>query len=450
MSNIKTGFSRICITPPLGILVSGYYEKREAKEILDDLYVNTVAFDDGKNKAVIINADIIMLSKDMCDGYRERIAKTCNIPTECIFLTCSHTHTAPMIGPDFASDLCGDKDYEEKMVQAFCDSAKEALANTFESEFSIANGEAKKISFIRRFRMKDGGVQTNPGVGNENIDHPLGQANDEVQLLKIEREGTDDLYIVCFGTHPDSVGGEVISTDYPGYVRYYVEKALDGVKCVFLTGAQGDVNHINPLPTVGDRCGLDYDSFDGVPRGLDHAKHMGRAIAGAVLQICGKTEKINADEVLFDETVVTIPSNQDNSRIEEAKKIVKLHAEGKDDSLGYSAMELTTVVAEATRICDLENGPESFDFALTALKIGDVAFAGLPGEPFVEIGRRIAKASPFKSTFVCCLTNGGDSYFPTSGAYDEGGYEARSSHLKKGGDDILVEGLSTLLNKIGG
>ena len=450
MSNIKTGFSRICITPPLGILVSGYYEKREAKEILDDLYVNTVAFDDGKNKAVIINADIIMLSKDMCDGYRERISKTCNIPTECIFLTCSHTHTAPMIGPDFASDLCGDKEYEEKMVQAFCDSAKAALANTFDSEFSIANGEAKNISFIRRFRMKDGGVQTNPGVGNTNIDHPLGKANDEVQLLKIERDKADDLYIVCFGTHPDSVGGEVISTDYPGYVRYYVEKALDGVKCVFLTGAQGDVNHINPLPTIADRCGLDYDSFDGVPRGLDHAKHMGRAIAGAVLQICGKTEKINADKVLFDETVVTIPSNQDNSRIEEAKKIVKLHAEGKDDSLGHSAMELTTVVAEATRICDLENGPESFDFALTALKIGDVAFAGLPGEPFVEIGRRIAKASPFKSTFVCCLTNGGDSYFPTSSAYDEGGYEARSSHLKKGGDDILVEGLSKLLNKIGG
>ena len=447
MNNVKTGFSRICITPPLGTLISGYYEKREAKKIVDDLYVNTVAFDDGIKKAVVIHADIIMLSKEICDGFRKRIASYCNIPMECIFLTCSHTHTGPMIGPDFASDLCGDKDYEEKMVQAFCDSAKEALDNTISSEFSIASGEAKNISFIRRFRMKDGGVQTNPGIDNPNIDYALGTPNEEVQLLKIEREGAEDIYIVCFGTHPDSVGGDVISADYPGYVRYYVEKALDGVKCVFLTGAQGDVNHINPAPTVADRCGLDYDSFDGVPRGIEHAKHMGRTIAGAVLQICGKTEKVVANEISFDETIVTIPANQDNSRLDEAKRIVKLHTEGKDDVLPYSAMELTTVVAEATRICTLSVGPESYDFALTALKIGDVAFAGLPGEPFVEIGRRIAKESPFKFTFVCCLTNGGDSYFPTSSAYDEGGYEARSSYLKKGGDDILVKGFISLLKK---
>jgi hypothetical protein len=46
---------------------------------------------------------------------------------------------------------------------------------------------------------------------------------------------------------------------------------------------------------------------------------------------------------------------------------------------------------------------------------------------------------------VCCLTNGGDSYFPTSSAYDEGGYEARTSHLKKGGDDIIVKGLTKLV-----
>ena len=47
---------------------------------------------------------------------------------------------------------------------------------------------------------------------------------------------------------------------------------------------------------------------------------------------------------------------------------------------------------------------------------------------------------------VCCLTNGGDSYFPTSSAYDEGGYEARTSRLKKGGDKILIDGMLELLN----
>jgi len=37
---------------------------------------------------------------------------------------------------------------------------------------------------------------------------------------------------------------------------------------------------------------------------------------------------------------------------------------------------------------------------------------------------------------------------PTSSAYDEGGYEARTSRLRKGGDDILVEGMLDLTSKL--
>ncbi len=129
------------------------------------------------------------------------------------------------------------------------------------------------------------------------------------------------------------------------------------------------------------------------------------------------------------------------------KKICELHTSGRDDELPYKAMELTTVVAEAARIVDLYDGPKSFDYCLSTLKIGEIVFAGLPGEPFTEIGRRIEACSPFKATLVCCLTNGGDTYFPTSSAYDEGGYEARTSFLKKGADDVLVCGFQGLFKE---
>lgn len=111
-------------------------------------------------------------------------------------------------------------------------------------------------------------------------------------------------------------------------------------------------------------------------------------------------------------------------------------------------MELTTAVAEANRIGDLLDGPESFSFVLSAISIGDFVLVGIPGELFVEIGQRAERESRFKSTFVCCLTNGGDCYFPTSRAYDEGGYEARSSKLKKGVDNIVVDGIKELLNTL--
>lgn len=447
MQSIRTGFARLCITPPLGAPISGYYQARFTKGVLDDLYVRAVAFDDGCSKAVVIAADIIMLSQAQCDAYREKIAAYCGLPMDAIFVNCSHTHTGPMIGPDFASDICGLPAYEEYLQLQMRDAAAYALADLKESEFYVAEGKAEKISFVRRFRMKDGSVQTNPGVNNPNIDHALGTPNETVKLLKICRKGADDIFVVNFGVHPDTIGGEYISADYPGFVCSTIESAVPNTRCIFLQAPQGDVNHINPHPTKGDCTDLE-DTFDGCPRGYGHAIHMGRVIAGAVLQICGKAEKLEAGSIQFGTRTVTVPSNQDNGRLEEAKRIVALHESGRDDLLPYEAMELTTVVAEATRIVSLENGPESFSFTLSAICIGNLAFAGIPGEPFTEIANRIYASSPFQATFLCCLTNGGDSYFPTSKAYDEGGYEARSSQLKKGADEQIVSGTLALLEAV--
>ena len=72
----------------------------------------------------------------------------------------------------------------------------------------------------------------------------------------------------------------------------------------------------------------------------------------------------------------------------------------------------------------------------------------MPGECFTEIGKRIERNHTDKHILVCCLTNGGDSYFPTSSAYDEGGYEARTSRLQKGGEDIIVRGMKELVQDL--
>ncbi len=447
MNKIKAGFSRLCITPPLGTPISGYYEARFTKGVLDDLYVSAVAFDNGDKKAVVIAVDIIMLSQKQCDGYRKIISDFCDLPMEAVFINCSHTHTGPMIGKDFASDLCGNPVYEEFMGLQMRDAAKLALEDVCESVFSVAQGEAKNISFIRRYRMKNGSVQTNPGVGNEDIDHALGEPNETVKLLKIERENADDIFIVNFGVHPDTVGGEYISADYPGFVCSTIEDAIEDTKCMFLIAPQGDVNHINTNPEKGESNGL-HITFDGCPRGYEHTKHMGRVIAGTVLQICGKAEKVEVDTIDYSVKTVVCPSNQENDKLEDARRLVELHETGRDDEIPYEAMELTTVVAEATRIVELENGPDSYAFTLSAIRLGDVVFAGIPGEPFTELANRIYEGSAFDTTILCGLTNGGDSYFPTSRAYEEGGYEARTSRLKKGADNIIVNGTIDLLNEL--
>ena len=51
----------------------GYYQARHAKEILDPLSVNCVAFNDGKKTALIMQFDTEALSDWTADGMRDAI-----------------------------------------------------------------------------------------------------------------------------------------------------------------------------------------------------------------------------------------------------------------------------------------------------------------------------------------------------------------------------------------
>jgi len=444
---MKTGFARICINPPYGAPICGYYEERLTKGILDDLYARAVAFDDGETRAVVIAIDVCTLAQKYYDDFKAAIVEVTGLDKDAIFINCSHTHTGPLVGKDFASEKRSTEAYDRFLITCVRDAAVYALNDLAETRIETAKTEARNISFIRRYRMKDGSVATNPGVNNPNIDHALGTPNETVKLVKLIREGADDIFMINFGTHPDSVGGEYISADYMGFVCSILENAVPNTKCIFLLAPQGDVNHVNVHPTKGEAA-ISVIDFDSVPRSIKHAEHMGRIIAGAVLSVCSITEEVKADKISFASKRVDLPSNQENDRLDEARKIHELYESGRASELPYKEMELTTVVAEAERIIRLENGPDSFPFFLSAIKIGEMVFAGIGGEAFTEIGNRICAASPFDTTVLCCITNSAGGYIPTGKAYSEGGYEARSSSLKPGGDDIIVEGMTELLNSI--
>ncbi len=444
---MKIGFSKVCINPPYGTPIVGYYEPRFTKGILDDLYVRATAFDDGENRAVVIAVDLCLFAQKYFDDLKVAVSEATGIDENAIFINCSHTHTGPVVGKDFASDRRSTEAYDAFLVSCASDAAVYALQDLEESTIETAEAQAKNISFIRRYRMKDGSVATNPGVNNKNIDHALAVPNETVKLVKIVRENKDDIFIVNFGTHPDSVGGEYISADYMGYVCQIIENAIPNTKSMFLLAPQGDVNHVNVSPTKGESEISEID-FDGVPRSIKHAEHMGRVIAGAVLSVCSITEKVKADKISFAKSSVMLPSHKENDRLEEVRRTYELYMEGRANELPYKEMELTTAIAEAKRIIRLENGPEAFKFNLSAIKIGDLVFAGIGGEPFTEIGNRICTASPFDTTILCCLTNSSGGYIPTKQAYEEGGYEARGSVLAPGGDDIIVEGMMELMKQL--
>ena len=109
---------------------------------------------------------------------------------------------------------------------------------------------------------------------------------------------------------------------------------------------------------------------------------------------------------------------------------------------------LTTVVYEAERMLRLKDAPEYFDMELIGIALGNVAIVGIPGEPFTEIGRQIKATEGWGMILPTALTNGFDGYFPTKDAYDEGGYEARSSNFKAGVGELIIEESRKLLSEL--
>ncbi len=443
---MKTGFAKHCINPPLGYPIVGYYHERLAKGILDDLYVRAVAFDDGETKSVIITLDLCILPISYYAELREMVAEECGLEPDAVVINLSHTHTGPVIGKDFASGKEIGTEYQNFLTYTIRDAALYAFEDLKDSRFFVAYNKAEGVSFVRRYRMKDGSVQTNPGPKNPDIDHVLAEADSTVRVLKIKREGAKDICLVNFATHPDSVGGDYISADWPGTVCDTVEKAFANVNCVFLQGPQGDTNHINPHPSKGEEATYFID-FDNVPRSKAHSELRGHQVAGAVISVYDLAEEIPTGKIGYISKMVTIPSHKENDRLEEATKIQELYKAGRTEELPYKGMELTTVLAESKRIVNLANGPDSFTYRFSSMNIGDFAIAGFAGEPFTEIGKRVFKESPFEHTFLCCLTDSG-VYFPTTKAFSEGGYEARGSSIAPGADDIIVENMCGMLKEL--
>ena len=106
----KAGFARVDITPPLGTYMPGYYQERHAKEILDPLQINMVAFSDGKTTALVAQYDTEALSVPVADMMCDAITKATGVPRDAILLHASHTHDGAFLCPKagHGSNVLGD------------------------------------------------------------------------------------------------------------------------------------------------------------------------------------------------------------------------------------------------------------------------------------------------------------------------------------------------------
>lgn len=420
---LYAGFARLDITPPLGSPLAGYYSARNAIGILDPIELNAIALKDDDTLAVFITGDLLYVRLGAANDIRALVAEKLEIPVENVFLQGLHQHTSLRIGGKKGQlSNMEDEAYLSVLYRKYVDVAVMAVSDLAEAKAGVAEKQAARpISFIRRFRMKDGSTRTNPGNLNPDVEGPIGDADNTVRLIRFFREGKKDIALVNFSTHPDVISGKKISADWPGFVRRMTEQDLEDVHCIFVNGAQGDTNHVDiTKPSI---------TFKGDPdaekKRYAFSRDMGRVITDAVVELWDKTSEKCATPITCHNRLEYIPTN--TKYIDEIDRFKELK---RRQDAGEIKLQLGPN-AEMCRVLQLYDEALFQKVPAAVLGFGDFAIAGFGGEPFTWYANKAREDAPALYVIGACLVNGGEGYLPTEEAFDEGGYEAVSTRFTK-------------------
>ena len=434
-NNVLTaGFGRVNVNSMMGINLRGNGLIRPADGILDNLEINALALSDGERTAIVIALDSCAMEWECAVIFKKSIFEATGIPTDAIYLHAIHTHTAPFLRKTTTDKL--EKEYFQFVNRRMVDASILALADMKPAKMGFAIGTAPEIAFVRRFLMKDGTTKTNPKICDPDVERPIGTADNRINVLRFDREKADSITLVNYGNHPDVIGGCKLSADWPGALRREVERIIQNTKCIFFNGALGDVNHINIFPKLREEERMSDSAFG---HGYAYSQFMGRVLACAVAQVYDMTKYREVSRISSAQKMITVPTNMPKpEEMPEAYRLQKLYQEKGLEALPGDEMEQNTILYETKRMIDFENGPETMDIQISAVAIGPVIMIGAPGESFVDTGKKLKETEGWDLVLPTSITNGYYSYLPTKEAFDEGGFEARTSEFKKGVAEIIL------------
>ena len=443
-NTLQAGFGRVNINSMEGIGLRGNGLSRPMDGVLDDLEINVLAVGDGERIALLISVDTCGVEWECAEEFKKRICAATSLPPSAIFIHAIHTHTAPFLKKTTQNHL--EKEYFQFVLDKIVEASVTAINDMSAAKMGIGKMEAPELAFVRRFLMKDGTTRTNPGINDPQVVRPIGSADHEVSVLRFERDSCETLLLVNYGNHPDVIGGCKLSADWPGALRREVERIVPKTKCIFLNGALGDVNHINIFPKIKGEERMGDSAFG---HGYAYSQYMGRALACTVAQIYDFTKYREVGAVSYAQKMISVPTNMPTKdEVKEARRLLKIYSEKGLCGLPGDEMEQNTLLYESKRMIDYENGPDTMDVQISAVKIGPVAIIGAPGESFVEIGKALKKSEGWDTVLPVSNTNGYYSYLPTKDAFDEGGFEARTSEFKKGIGEIIIEESGKMLKEL--
>lgn len=434
-ADLRAGAAAVNITPPKGAPMAGYYYNRAADGVHDDLFAKAIVLESEGVRVAVVACDVESLPRAVVEKARKKIEALSGIAGAAVMISATHTHTGPVILEERSQDkLQGEmldiaRKYTEDLPNKIAASVQQAAALLKPVRVSAGIGNEPSLTFNRRFYMKDGSVGWNPGKLNPNVVRPAGPTDPAVPVVYFETlDGHPLATYVNYAMHLDTVGGFEYSADY----AYTLSKLLATAKSpdmltLFTIGCAGNLNHIdvnNPLKQSGHQ----------------EAARIGTVLAAAVLRTLKKMDAIEPAGPRVRSEIVRLPLPEIRpGELEWARKITPTF--GKENAAPF--MDLV----RAFKIVDVaERAGQPIEAEVQVITLGDrVAWVGLPGEIFTELGMMIKLASPFQYTLVASLANGSIGYVPDRKAYPQGAYEPVSARCAAGSGEMLVDASTRLL-----
>ncbi|MCY3722314.1 hypothetical protein F4X88_10775 [Candidatus Poribacteria bacterium] len=448
-TTLKAGSASTNITPPLGTRIPGGFRPRYAENVDDELFAKAVVIDNGTTRIAIVTCDLIAIPEKVADATKARIADRCDIPPAHVMINATHTHTAVAI-----ADLLGvdeDTEYTEWVPLKIADAVELAVWRRKPARIGFASVDEERITFNRRWHMRDGTVRFNPGIEHPDLVKPTGTIDPEVAMMFVEAtdDGTPIAAVANFSLHYIGTdNGNALSADYFGHFDRLMQHYL-GDTCISLlwNAASGQINNT-------DFSGRTKWTASGHQQAVKMANvlaghfivekqlmemHETLDLSGDLATLTFQRKEITAEDLKIAEQVLSVPQGTYDAY--ETGPFSWVVGEPIPNAL------VDVYARECQRLAKL---PAQMTAPVQVIRLGEAAIVALPGEVFVETGMNIKSRSDANPTFLVSLANGYIGYICTDKALiEEGGYEtwAAKSSLPAVGTVPTMETLvASLLN----
>lgn len=398
----RAGLSAIEITPPPNVPLDGFETRKTGSQgVHDPLFARAAVFDDGSARIAWLVADLVGLPAATTAAVRNLVSVRTGIPGDRVMVSCTHTHggPSPRPRPEVECNHVGHGKWLAALPGVLADAVARASGKVEPVEILVGRADCTEVQHNRRFHMKDGSVKMVWDDPDPAKVARLGPVDPVLRAVVIRSGSKLRGVLAHFACHPTAVTGAnfLVTADWPGVVCRDLPRKL-GVPGLWVAVAQGCCGDITPSP----------------PRGtFDVCEEKGVIVTRAVVRAVADAGSAGSVPVGSARIPVRLP------------------------------MKMAGPNASPTG--------EHYAGEVQALRIGDVAAVGLPGEPFVWIGLQIGKETGFRAILAGGYTNDYDDsglgYIPTKDEYG-GGYEPGASRIAPGGDELLVAAARAALGRL--